>query len=273
PGRGAGLLEVGSGPAGRGARVARVPRPGPRLRRPADPDRQHRSRDRAVPGRDVVAGAGPRRGGADPSPLPGRALRGRPRPAGGQRRLRPAGGLGDVRPGPLSFPARGLGARGEPLPPRPRGRARAGLRPRAPARGGPGRRGAPAHPRCGAGVGARAQRALELPDRGRPAPPHALRDQLRRPALEQHRPRRPVRPLPDPRPVITAPTDPVVRLAPIDYVIIALYFVAVLGVGWGLRRLTRTSTDFFLSGRSLPPWITGLAFISANLGAQEVIGM
>src|SRR5687767_10294706 len=53
----------------------------------------------------------------------------------------------------------------------------------------------------------------------------------------------------------------------------ALYFAAVLGVGWGLRRLTRTTTDFFLSGRSLPPWITGLAFISANLGAQEVIGM
>ena len=35
----------------------------------------------------------------------------------------------------------------------------------------------------------------------------------------------------------------------------------------------RTSTDFFLSGRSLPPWVTGLAFLSANLGAQEVIGM
>ena len=66
---------------------------------------------------------------------------------------------------------------------------------------------------------------------------------------------------------------PVAQLAPIDYVVMAVYFVAVLGVGWGLRRLTRTSTDFFLSGRSLPPWITGLAFISANLGAQEVIGM
>jgi solute:Na+ symporter, SSS family len=66
---------------------------------------------------------------------------------------------------------------------------------------------------------------------------------------------------------------PVTQLAPIDYVIMAVYFAAVLGVGWGLRRLTRTSTDFFLSGRSLPPWITGLAFISANLGAQEVIGM
>src|SRR5262250_961923 len=69
------------------------------------------------------------------------------------------------------------------------------------------------------------------------------------------------------------PLVPVARLALIDYVVMAVYFVAVLGVGWGLRRLTRTSTDFFLSGRSLSPWITGLAFISANLGAQEVIGM
>ena len=67
--------------------------------------------------------------------------------------------------------------------------------------------------------------------------------------------------------------QPVTRLAGIDYVIMAAYFAAVLGVGFGLRRLTRTSTDFFLSGRSLAPWITGLAFISANLGAQEVIGM
>jgi solute:Na+ symporter, SSS family len=69
------------------------------------------------------------------------------------------------------------------------------------------------------------------------------------------------------------PPTPVTQLAPIDYAVMAVYFAAVLGVGWGLRRLTQTSTDFFLSGRSLPPWITGLAFISANLGAQEVIGM
>ncbi len=66
---------------------------------------------------------------------------------------------------------------------------------------------------------------------------------------------------------------PVTRLATIDYAVMAIYFAAVLGVGWGLRRVMRTSTDFFLSGRSLSPWITGLAFISANLGAQEVIGM
>src|SRR3954467_1283355 len=63
------------------------------------------------------------------------------------------------------------------------------------------------------------------------------------------------------------------RLAPADYVVMAGYFAAVLAVGWLLRRLMRTSTDFFLSGRSLPPWVTGLAFISANLGAQEVLGM
>ena len=51
------------------------------------------------------------------------------------------------------------------------------------------------------------------------------------------------------------------------------YFAVVLGIGWALRRKMRTTNDFFLSGRSIPPWVTGLAFLSANLGAQEVIGM
>jgi solute:Na+ symporter, SSS family len=68
-------------------------------------------------------------------------------------------------------------------------------------------------------------------------------------------------------------TAPVTTLGPIDYAVMAVYFVAVLGVGWVLRRVTRSSTDFFLSGRSLSAWVTGIAFISANLGAQEVIGM
>ncbi len=63
------------------------------------------------------------------------------------------------------------------------------------------------------------------------------------------------------------------RLTWIDYTIMLVYFAVVLGVGWALRRFMRTSTDFFLSGRSIPSWIAGLAFISANLGAQEVIGM
>src|SRR5256714_4943717 len=63
------------------------------------------------------------------------------------------------------------------------------------------------------------------------------------------------------------------NLTAIDWIIILVYFVFVLGIGFALRRYMKTSTDFFLSGRSIPAWITGLAFISANLGAQEVIGM
>lgn len=62
-------------------------------------------------------------------------------------------------------------------------------------------------------------------------------------------------------------------LAPIDYAILVIYFAFVLGIGVALRRTMRSSTDFFLSGRSIPAWVAGLAFLSANLGAQEVIGM
>jgi SSS family solute:Na+ symporter len=67
--------------------------------------------------------------------------------------------------------------------------------------------------------------------------------------------------------------NPITHLAGIDYAIMAVYFAAVLGVGFALKRVMRTSTDFFLAGKTLPAWVTGLAFISANLGAQEVIGM
>ena len=63
------------------------------------------------------------------------------------------------------------------------------------------------------------------------------------------------------------------KLTFLDWTIMVIYFVFVLGIGFALKRYMRTSTDFFLSGRSMPAWITGLAFISANLGAQEVIGM
>src|SRR5437588_5376905 len=59
----------------------------------------------------------------------------------------------------------------------------------------------------------------------------------------------------------------------IDWLILFLYFVFVLGIGVAIKRYMRTSTDFFLAGRAIPAWICGLAFISANLGAQEVIGM
>ncbi len=59
----------------------------------------------------------------------------------------------------------------------------------------------------------------------------------------------------------------------VDYAIVVTYFAVVLGVGFAAKRYIRTSLDYFLSGRSLPAWITGLAFISANLGATEVLGM
>jgi solute:Na+ symporter, SSS family len=64
-----------------------------------------------------------------------------------------------------------------------------------------------------------------------------------------------------------------IHVGTLDYAILGIYFVFVLGIGFALKRHMKTSTDFFLSGRSIPAWITGLAFISANLGAQEVIGM
>ena len=63
------------------------------------------------------------------------------------------------------------------------------------------------------------------------------------------------------------------NLAPVDYAILALYFAFVLGIGWFVRKNVKTSADFLTSGHSLPTWITSLAFLAANLGAQEVIGM
>ena len=59
----------------------------------------------------------------------------------------------------------------------------------------------------------------------------------------------------------------------VDYTLIAIYFVFVLGIGLAARRKVSSSIDFFLAGRGLPAWVTGLAFISANLGAVEIIGM
>jgi SSS family solute:Na+ symporter len=58
----------------------------------------------------------------------------------------------------------------------------------------------------------------------------------------------------------------------VDWAILISYFVVVLGIGFAARRYVKTGLDYFLSGRSLPAWITGLAFIAANLGALEVIG-
>src|SRR3989304_1993679 len=59
----------------------------------------------------------------------------------------------------------------------------------------------------------------------------------------------------------------------VDWAVMLVYFAFVLGIGVWLKNTIKTSTDFFLPGGSIPAGITGLAFISANLGAQEVIGM
>ena len=67
--------------------------------------------------------------------------------------------------------------------------------------------------------------------------------------------------------------DPVITLNAVDYAIIGGYILVMILVGYSLKKYMKTGEDFFLSGRSLPGWITGLAFLSANLGALEVIGM
>ncbi|MEX3507132.1 MULTISPECIES: sodium:solute symporter family protein [unclassified Corynebacterium] len=59
----------------------------------------------------------------------------------------------------------------------------------------------------------------------------------------------------------------------VDYLLVAVYFAFVLGIGWAAKARVSSSIDFFLSGRGLPAWVTGLAFVSANLGAVEIIGM
>jgi SSS family solute:Na+ symporter len=64
-----------------------------------------------------------------------------------------------------------------------------------------------------------------------------------------------------------------VNLSPVDWLIMLVYFGFVLGIGFILRRRMQTSNEFLMAGRSLPVWVTAFAFISANLGAQEVIGM
>jgi SSS family solute:Na+ symporter len=63
------------------------------------------------------------------------------------------------------------------------------------------------------------------------------------------------------------------QLQLVDYSIMLIYVGFVVGIGFALKRYMRTSADFFLSGRSIPGWVCGLAFLSANLGALELVGM
>lgn len=68
-------------------------------------------------------------------------------------------------------------------------------------------------------------------------------------------------------------SDTIISATAVDYLIVLIYFGVVLTIGVMARRQISDSVDFFLSGRSLPAWVTGLAFISANLGAVEIMGM
>src|SRR3954453_17518809 len=63
------------------------------------------------------------------------------------------------------------------------------------------------------------------------------------------------------------------HLTAVDLLIIVTYVGFVLAIGVLLKDRVAHSADFFLAGRSIPAWVAGLAFLSANLGAQEVIGM
>jgi SSS family solute:Na+ symporter len=64
-----------------------------------------------------------------------------------------------------------------------------------------------------------------------------------------------------------------IQLGFLDYAILIIYVAFVVGIGFSLKRYMKSSSDFLTSGRSIPAWVTGLAFISANLGALELVGM
>src|SRR6476661_6822734 len=68
-------------------------------------------------------------------------------------------------------------------------------------------------------------------------------------------------------------TDTLINANASDYLMLVIYFGFVVGIGLMAGRQVSESLDFFLSGRSMPAWVTGLAFISANLGAVEIMGM
>src|ERR1700754_3340690 len=67
-------------------------------------------------------------------------------------------------------------------------------------------------------------------------------------------------------------TERVIALSGVDIAIIALYFMAVLGIGFYLKRFAESGEEFFLAGREMTAWIAGLAFLSANLGSLELLG-
>ena len=82
-----------------------------------------------------------------------------------------------------------------------------------------------------------------------------------------------------PPPIVLSPlallSDPAARIMSphtVDFVIIVIYFAMVLGIGFYLKKYTKTGEDFFLAGREMTAWVAGLSFVSANLGTLELMG-
>src|SRR3954468_5593300 len=67
-------------------------------------------------------------------------------------------------------------------------------------------------------------------------------------------------------------TSSLLSLSPVDLAIIVLYFIAVLGIGFYLKKFTKTGDDFFLAGREMTAWVAGLSFLAATLGSRELMG-
>ena len=67
-------------------------------------------------------------------------------------------------------------------------------------------------------------------------------------------------------------TKTLVHLSGVDYAIVAFYFALVLAIGWYLKGRANTGEDFFMAGREMTAWVAGLSFLSANLGALELMG-
>src|SRR5215469_15258674 len=70
---------------------------------------------------------------------------------------------------------------------------------------------------------------------------------------------------------LAAPTT-LAHLSGVDLIIIAIYFLLVLAIGFYLKKFAKTGEDFFLAGREMTAWVAGLAFVSANLGSLELLG-
>ncbi|MEW6512140.1 MAG: sodium:solute symporter family protein [Bacteroidota bacterium] len=64
-----------------------------------------------------------------------------------------------------------------------------------------------------------------------------------------------------------------INLGLVDWLVLAIYFTFILGLGYYLKRYTRSQDDYFLAGRKNSAWVAGIAFLSANLGALELLGM